>query len=105
MANISTYTILTNTCTKIINITQLTEALSKLIDEYDPFEGKTILAIVNMLETGDHPLNKWEKSVEKYTKFSNAVAVLQENYIKNKWDLLTSLKYEYVEAPFEKTNL
>jgi hypothetical protein len=105
MNKISAYTLLNTVCTKIINITQLAEALSKLIDEYDPFEGKTVLDIVTMLETGTRPLDKWEKSVENYTKSSNAVAILQESYIKNKWDLLVSLKHEYVEAPFEKPNL
>lgn len=105
MVKVSAYTLLTNVCTKIINITQLTEALSKLIDEYDPFKGKTVLDIINMLETGARSLDKWENSVEKYTKSSNAVAVLQESYIKNKWDLLASLKDEYAEVPFEKANL
>lgn len=97
MTKVTIKTLIDSVCTKIYKLQQITDGLSNLIDQINPFGSINLLGVINLLENGSRTLEKWEDCVEEEAKTSAAILVLQEAYVKTKCELGLSLKNQYVE--------
>ncbi len=68
MTKVTIKSLIDSVCTKIYKLQQITDGLSNLIDQINPFGSINLLGVINLLENGSRTLEKWEDCVEEEAK-------------------------------------